>query len=267
VTVHWATANGTATAGSDYNSGGGTLTFNPGKTSQTVTVYVSGDTLAESNETFVVNLSGHVNVQAGDSTGTGTIVDDDANQAPTAEAGPDQSADEGYTVAFDGRGSSDPDGHALTYLWNFGDGTTADVVAPTHVFADNGVYTVTLTVSDGYGGSAADKLTVTVANVTPAAYLLYVGGTTGSDQIGVKPVGGGAVRVMINGEDLGTFTLGVSAPGNGGVIVYAQAGDDTVELVGTDDGTGNLVFPYAAALFGGADQANDADGSDLVTTT
>ncbi|MCB0931195.1 MAG: cellulose binding domain-containing protein, partial [Mycobacterium sp.] len=54
VTVAYATANGTATAGSDYTATSGTLTFAPGVTTQTVAVKVTGDTTVESDETFTV---------------------------------------------------------------------------------------------------------------------------------------------------------------------------------------------------------------------
>lgn len=78
VTVDYATANGTATAPADYVAANGTLTFPPGTSSQNVTVTVNGDTLAEGNENFFVDLS-----NAGGGTiikprGTATITDDDA---------------------------------------------------------------------------------------------------------------------------------------------------------------------------------------------
>jgi len=76
-TVAYATANGTATAGSDYLSTSGTLTFAPGVTTQTVVVPVVGDTLNEANETFFVNLSGAGNATIADSQGVGTVVNDD----------------------------------------------------------------------------------------------------------------------------------------------------------------------------------------------
>ena len=57
VTVNFATANGTATSGSDYTANSGTVTFAAGQTSQTVTVQVTGDTNVEPDETFFVNLS------------------------------------------------------------------------------------------------------------------------------------------------------------------------------------------------------------------
>ena len=79
VTVNYATANGTATAGSDYVAGNGTLTFAPGETSKTISVTVNGDTTFESNETYFVNLSSPSGATLSDSQGTGTIVNDDAN--------------------------------------------------------------------------------------------------------------------------------------------------------------------------------------------
>jgi hypothetical protein len=77
VTVNYATANGTATAGSDYNATSGTLTFAPGVTTQTITVQVRGDTTPEANETFAVNLSGASNATIADSQGVGTIINND----------------------------------------------------------------------------------------------------------------------------------------------------------------------------------------------
>ena len=81
VTVNYATANGTATAGSDYVAGSGTLTFAPGDTTKTINVTVNGDTAFESNETYFVNLSSPSGATLNDSQGLGTIVNDDANPA------------------------------------------------------------------------------------------------------------------------------------------------------------------------------------------
>src|SRR5262249_53099087 len=80
-TVGFATSNGTATAGSDYTSTAGTLTFAPGTTSQLITVPVLADTVAEPTETFLATLSCAANPPIADGQGIGTIVDDDA--APT----------------------------------------------------------------------------------------------------------------------------------------------------------------------------------------
>jgi len=82
VTVNFATADGTATAPSDYASTSGAVTFNPGVTTQTITVNVVGDTNVEPNETFTVNLSSPSNATIATGTGTGTIVNDDAVSLP-----------------------------------------------------------------------------------------------------------------------------------------------------------------------------------------
>jgi len=81
VSVRYATANGTAFAGSDYGFNTGIITFATGQTVRTVSVNVVGDTLVEANETFRVNLSGAVGATISDTLGLGTIVNDD--QTPT----------------------------------------------------------------------------------------------------------------------------------------------------------------------------------------
>jgi len=83
VTVNYATADGTATAPSDYAATSGTLTFNPGVTTQTITVNVVGDVVVEPNETFSVTLSSPSNATIATGTGTGTIFNDDAAGLPS----------------------------------------------------------------------------------------------------------------------------------------------------------------------------------------
>jgi hypothetical protein len=77
VTVQFSTADGTATAGSDYQARSGTLTIPAGQTTGTITVPVLGDRLPEPDETFVVNLSGATNATVADGQAVGTIVDDE----------------------------------------------------------------------------------------------------------------------------------------------------------------------------------------------
>ena len=77
VTVNFATANGTAKAGEDYNAASGTLTFAPGQTTQTITVGIKADKKKEADETFFVNLFGASNALVLDNQGRGTILDDD----------------------------------------------------------------------------------------------------------------------------------------------------------------------------------------------
>jgi hypothetical protein len=76
-TVDWASANGTATAAADYTAGSGTVTFNPGETSQQVAIDVIGDTAKETAETFTVGLTNPTGATASVLPGLGTITDDD----------------------------------------------------------------------------------------------------------------------------------------------------------------------------------------------
>ncbi|HZH27896.1 MAG TPA: Calx-beta domain-containing protein [Azospirillaceae bacterium] len=78
VTVSYATQNGTATAGSDYQAAMGNLTFAAGETSKTVAVNIFGDTAVEANETFNLNLSAATGATIADALGVGTIQNDDS---------------------------------------------------------------------------------------------------------------------------------------------------------------------------------------------
>jgi len=63
--------------------------------------------------------------------------------------------------------ASDPDGDPLVYAWDFGDGGASPDLIPKHAYTAAGDYTVTLTVSDGYGGMASDQITVHIRPWTP----------------------------------------------------------------------------------------------------
>jgi PKD repeat protein len=93
------------------------------------------------------------------------------NQPPIAVAGFPQLACPGEAVEFDGFKSSDPDGKIVRYVWDFGDGTTAEGVKPRHAFEKPGTYKVKLTVTDDSASicsAATDVVEVTV-NAPPVA--------------------------------------------------------------------------------------------------
>jgi methionine-rich copper-binding protein CopC len=90
VTVQFTTTQDSATSNSDYLATTGTVTFNPLETSKSITVDVNGDTAAESNEVFFIDLSAPTNATLADPLGVGTILDDDAAfQLVLEEFGPD----------------------------------------------------------------------------------------------------------------------------------------------------------------------------------
>jgi len=72
-------------------------------------------------------------------------------------------------IHFDASDSSDPDGSIVSYFWNFGDGTNMSGVVVDHAYADDGIYLVTLTVTDNDDASASATVTKTVLNRPPFA--------------------------------------------------------------------------------------------------
>ena len=108
VRVAYATADGTATAGSDYTATSGTLVFGPGQTTKDVVVPIVGDSTFEPDETFTLTLSNPVNATLATATATGTITNDDVATAhPGHYNGPLSSSG---NIDFD----VTPDGHGVT---------------------------------------------------------------------------------------------------------------------------------------------------------
>src|SRR6185436_7520036 len=131
--------------------------------------------------------------------------------------------------------SSDPDGDALTYAWDFGDGATGTGVAPTHAYTTLGNHTVTLVVNDGTTSSAPATATVTITNQSPIAHA-------GGPYSGVRNQAiafNGSASSDPDGDTLTyawTFGDGVTGTGVAPTHAYAAIGTYTVTLV-VSDGT------------------------------
>jgi glucose/arabinose dehydrogenase len=98
-----------------------------------------------------------------------------ANQPPTARATANPtSGNAPLTVAFDGSGSTDPEGRPLSYSWDLdGDGTFGDATTATATFTytSTGTYTARLRVTDDQGATGSTSVTVTVGNTPPVAAI------------------------------------------------------------------------------------------------
>lgn len=130
------------------------------------------------------------------------------NQPPTASLAPPTCA--GATCTFDASGSSDPDGDPLSYSWNFGDDDTGtDAATQVHTYGADGNYTVTVTVSDGRGGTATTSAPVTVSTVPVGQSIAFVGAA------GISPAGS-------------VSSLSVTVPAT------VQAGDGLVLVLSTN---------------------------------
>ena len=107
VTVNYATANGTATAGTDYAAASGTLVFAPGIVTQVIAITAFGDTTAEPTETLVVNLGAPINATIADAQGVGTLTNDDSGSTTVTVtlpvlSGADDVTEEAGVITADG---------------------------------------------------------------------------------------------------------------------------------------------------------------------
>ncbi len=93
------------------------------------------------------------------------------NAPPTVNANGPYAGIEGITnVAFTGTAVDNIDNDAISsYAWNFGDTNTANIQNPTHLYAQNGTYNVSLTATDAYGASATAMTTAVIGDQTPVS--------------------------------------------------------------------------------------------------
>ena len=69
--------------------------------------------------------------------------------------------------------SYDNDGSIVAWQWNFGDGTSSNEQNPIHRYEDDGIYNVTLTVTDNDGATSTIWKLITVENMPPVANFFY----------------------------------------------------------------------------------------------
>jgi glucose/arabinose dehydrogenase len=123
VSVHFATADGTARAPADYQATSGDVTFAPGQTLKTVTVPVSDDQIDEPDETLTLELSAPVNATLDRSRATGTIEDDDAPPAVSIADVRVPEGNAGLTTASLAVSLSGPSEKAISVQYATADGT------------------------------------------------------------------------------------------------------------------------------------------------
>jgi PKD repeat protein len=203
--------------------------------------YQANDGLA-SSETAVVTL---------------TILSE--NDPPLVDAGSDQNVNEGDVVQFNGTfvdpGQQFAEG-GTGIQWDFGDGYTASgTLTPTHSYGDNGVYTVTLTITDTGGAAMSDNLLVTAANIAPELSALpdqsvLVGTVVSFTAVFTDPGILDTHTAVINWGDGSSEagTVDPSAMTVSGSHLYASEGVYTVTVTLTDDdgGTATQTFTVTA---------------------
>ena len=274
VTVAWADATtGTATSGTDYTAiAGGTLTFTAGTTSRTFDVSVTGDALAESNETVVVSLSTPTNATVSNTTGTGTgtITDDDdaptlSIDSPSVTEGDSGSKDLTFTVtlsaasgqqvtvawadATTGTATSGTDYTAITGgTLTFAAGTTSrtfDVSVTGDVLAESNETVVVALSNAGNAtiSTASGTGTITDNDATPSITLTVDDGSVGE--------GDGATTITVTATVDGTTRFGaattvtVSVAGSGAAAAVDFAAVDAFDIeiaAGAASNTGSFTL-------------------------
>src|SRR5918992_1095873 len=237
VTVAYATANGSAVAPGDYGAvAGGSVTFGPGDTSETISVTTANDPLDEAQESFTVTLATPTNatVAAGQGTATGTIDDDDplpqvsiANAAAVAEGGLAS-----FPVTL-----SAASGRTVTVAYTSAHGTSAaadfaGALSGTVTFAAGDTSEqIQIQTHDDALDEAQESFTVTLATPTNATVAAGQGTATGTidDNDPLPQVSIGTAPAVSEGA-VASFPVTLSAASGRSVTVeYSTADGSAIE--------------------------------------
>ena len=238
VTVDYTTVADTATAGVDFATTAGTLTFTPGVTLLSIPVPIQPDTLNEANETFKLRLSDAENATlAGGGTtldATGTIVDDDALRARISEHA--DSVPEGTAATFTVTLSSTPSGvestaDVVVVYTVGGTATSADYTAPSDL---------KLTIDSGESSGTITIPTSTDGVLDPGETIVVT--LTSASTAGTVTVDTTAVTTTLVEQDIETVSVTAATATEGAaanfVVTLSGAVSSAVEVTyATSDGT------------------------------
>ena len=180
------------------------------------------------------------------------------NQVPVIVSGPTYAPNSpapGTIVSFV-VAATEAGNHQLTYAWTFGDGASGSGASTTHVFSASGSYLVTVTVTDGNGGSVTGSVLVQVgsptqgANVVKKSFGLNFRNQTDTIDISLFSgdfaglADGTAVSFQMGGQSIDSGVLWRGrASGNLGRFTY-NSRSRTIEYSGRNLGLLNLLAPY-----------------------
>ncbi|MEB3189974.1 MAG: Calx-beta domain-containing protein [Snowella sp.] len=258
VTVNYATSNATAIAGSDYTASTGTITFNPGVTTQTIVVPILNDSVNELNETFNVTLSTPTNATIADSQATITITDtlvSNFNRTlPTLV--------ENLTLV-DGAITGTGNAGANVITGNANNNTLAGLDGNDTYFYDADTAQGTDTINETLtGGTDALDFSKTAAPVNINLGLTTTQTVAGANlklvipTVALENVIGGMGSDRLTGNSLANTLSG----GNGDDLISGAAGDDNIYGQAGNDflngGAGIDTFYYTGSLTGATTATN-----------
>lgn len=135
------------------------------------------------------------------------------NHPPVAVVGGPYTSDSG-SVRFDGSQSSDPDGDAITFAWDFGDGATGSGGTPSHTYAEDGDYNVSLVVKDSK--NLASTPAATTANIARGHTFVGAGNIASGSSDDER------TAALLDGIPGTVFTTGDNAFPDGTDSAYAR---------------------------------------------
>ncbi|HET9671520.1 MAG TPA: Calx-beta domain-containing protein [Actinomycetota bacterium] len=246
VTVQWTTQDDTAVAGSDYTSASGILTFAPGDTSETATVTVHGDVVAELDETFAVVLTAPTNAALGDDRTFGSILDDEGLPVLDLGAPAVAEGDAGLTSLAFTVSLSNPSALPVTVDWTTADGTAlagSDYAAASGVVSFAPLDVSETVVVDVLGDAVYERdetVAVELSNATnaPIGRTRRLGSIGNDDAAPVASIADGSIP---EGGAGSTATLSLV------VSLSAASEVDATVTYATTDGTAVADGDYAAA--------------------
>ena len=293
VTVDWATSDGTATAGSDYTAGDGTVNFAPNETRKTIDIAITDDALDESDETFTVTLSNPSNTELGTAkTATVTIADNDVRGvaiSPTTLT-ITEGAGKTYEVVLNTQPTGDvtvtpslatgsdadvtlASSAALTFTsLNWDTVQTVTVNAAEDNDAAPGVATIEHAVAGAdYASVTASDVTVTIADndvrgvaISPTTLTITEGaGKTYEVVLNTQPTGDVTVTPSLATGSDADVTLASSS-----ALTFTSLNWDTVQTVTVNAAEDNDAAPGVATIehaVAGADYAS-VTASDVTVT-
>ena len=251
VSVDYATADGTATAGADYTATSGNLSFTAGQTTRTITVPTSGDLLDEIDETFTISLANPVNAAISDPLGLGTITDNDATPTLSADDVTVTEGDTGTVNATFAVNLSAPSGRAVSVDFATANGSAtapADYVATSGTLdfaAGQTAKTVTVVVNADVLDEINETFTTVLSNATNATIAdgTGVGTITDDDPQPELSINDATVAEGNSGTVVATFTVTLSSVSGRTVTVnYASANTTATAPADYTAVSGTLTF-------------------------
>ncbi len=221
--------------------------------------------------------------------GTNTTTVTIYNLAPTVFTDEVYYGDEGSVFSFTGNVTDSGISDTFSYLWDFGDGQTSTQEFPTHVYNDDGVYTVTLTITDDDGGVGANSTMAIVYNTPPTIeefdgnitivedvpFILVINASdatgdeiTFEDDSQLFDIGSNSGRIQFTptNNDIGIYAVTITVRDDDGgtttlilLIEVLNANDPPVlEEIGDQTATEDSQYTYTVL-------ANDVDILDTLT--